>query len=203
MKTLLLKKSFNIIISLFCISFSPPNIMITKDNQAMTRKISKDIQKTINALIFLNYKPIGRSPGYDYDLLLRNSSQVERFFQIATEEKHNLKIGFDSCSITGIAKFTNVSHICYESCDAGRFSMFISEDMKMYPCSFMIKTEYGGTRIVENNIQDFWQNNNILKRFRDKSTPNVCDSCRNVDLCLGGCSIFPEINLCPDLWDVD
>lgn len=149
----------------------------------------------INALIFLNYKPVG----HDHDLLLNKSGQVEYFFKIATEEKHDFKIGFDSCSVTGIASFANVSHVCYEGCDAGRFSMFISEDMRMYPCSFMVEAGYEGTRITGNNLQDFWQNADILKRFRDRSTFNLCNSCQDADVCLCGCLLFPEINLCPNM----
>jgi radical SAM protein with 4Fe4S-binding SPASM domain len=80
--------------------------------------------------------------------------------------------------------------------------MFISEDMKMYPCSFMVEAGHDGTPITEDNMQDFWQNADTLKHFRHQSTPSNCSSCDNAGLCLGGCPVFPEINLCPDRQDI-
>ena len=155
-----------------------------------------DFLNKINALIFLNYKPIGRY--HSNKLLLRNSDQVEYFFRLATEEKHHFKIGFDTCTVTGIARFTNTPHVCYEGCDAGRFSMFISEDMKMYPCSFMVEAGYKGTPIVGDNMADFWQNGDSFKSIRGSLASGGCSGCQKASLCLGGCPLFPEINLCPD-----
>lgn len=155
-----------------------------------------DFLEKINALIFLNYKPIGRYSSHK--LLLKNSDRVEHFFQLATKNKHKFRIGFDTCTVTGIAKFTNTPKICYEGCDAGRFSMFISEDMKMYPCSFMVEAGYDGIPIIGNNMQDFWQNGEPSKRIRNKLGSGGCNGCQSANQCLGGCPLFPEINLCPD-----
>lgn len=35
----------------------------------------------------------------------------------------------------------DVKPVFLESCEAARFSAFISEDMIMYPCSFMVNTD--------------------------------------------------------------
>ncbi|OUL23048.1 radical SAM/SPASM domain-containing protein [Nostoc sp. RF31YmG] len=150
----------------------------------------------INALIFLNYKPVGRY--YSHKLLLKNSNRVKEFFQLATEKKHSFKIGFDTCTVTGIARFTKTPDICYEGCDAGRFSMFVSEDMKMYPCSFMVEAGYEGVPIVESNMKDFWQNGEPFQRIRNQLGSGGCVGCQKASLCLGGCPLFPEINLCPE-----
>jgi len=147
----------------------------------------------INAIIFLNYKPVGRNP--NPELLLGKAKNVQRFFQLA-QEKKSFKIGFDSCSISGIARFMNISPIFIERCEAGRFSMYISEDMKMYPCSFMVD-KIEGVPILEDNIQLTWQTHNSFTNMRELLNTNTCQECPSHDICLGGCPIFPEINVCP------
>ena len=150
----------------------------------------------INALIFLNYKPVGRYASSK--LLLKNSPDVEEFFLLATEQKHSFRVGFDTCTVTGLARFTKTPAICYEGCDSGRFSLFVSEDLKVYPCSFMVESGYEGTPLTEDNLHDIWRNDNAFQRIRGKLSGGGCQSCKSADLCLGGCPLFPEINLCPD-----
>lgn len=146
----------------------------------------------INAIVFLNYKPIGRSP--DQSLLLRNSKDISTFFRLV-QRRYPFKIGFDSCTISGIAKNMNVSPIFTECCEAGRFSMYISEEMKMYPCSFMID-KMNGIDVSVGNIQKEWVENEVFRGLREKTNNSQCDKCNVVSLCSGGCRIFPEINLC-------
>jgi radical SAM protein with 4Fe4S-binding SPASM domain len=148
----------------------------------------------ISAIIFLNYKPIGRY--HSHKLLLKNGDRVEYFFQLATEKIHRFRIGFDACTATGIARFTNTPRVCYDGCDAGRFSMFVSEDMKMYPCSFMAEAGYEGIPIVADNMQDSWRNGRSFREIQSSLALNGCDGCPNAKLCLGGCPVFHEINLC-------
>lgn len=151
--------------------------------------------KKINAIIFLNYKPVGRNPRSDS--LLRNSSELFTFFHLI-QVSHPFKIGFDSCSISGITRFLDIPSIFTERCEAARFSMYISEDMKMYPCSFMIN-KMEGVRITKENIQDIWKNHYSFKKFRELlNNNNQCPQCPMHMTCLGGCPIFPEINLCSE-----
>ncbi len=150
----------------------------------------------INALIFLNYKPVGRYSSRK--LLPRNHRQIKHFFQVATEKRHKFRIGFDSCSVSGIVRFTNASRICHEGCEAGRFSLFVSENMKMYPCSFMAGAAYDGLPISGDNMRDIWRNGETFKRIREKLGAGGCRDCEHSDLCLGGCPLFEEINFCMD-----
>jgi radical SAM protein with 4Fe4S-binding SPASM domain len=157
-------------------------------------KSPPDFLTDINALIFLNYKPVGRLSSTS--LLLKNSSCVREFFQLACTRKYPFRIGFDTCTVTGLARYTNIPEVSYEACDAGRFSMFISEDMKMYPCSFMTK-DFEGILVTEDNIHTYWQNGREFKQIRETLGSPRCPSCTHRSLCLGGCPIWPEINLCP------
>jgi radical SAM protein with 4Fe4S-binding SPASM domain len=147
--------------------------------------------KKINAIIFLNYKPVNSSK----DLLLKKSPLLKDFFEQIGNNKTHLKIGFDSCSISGIVQYMTVNKIFYESCEAARFSAFISEDLKMYPCSFMVNTnEYGDLR--NNSILDIWQNSNPFISHRNKILNNACSDCAFKPDCNGGCQYIENINLC-------
>jgi radical SAM protein with 4Fe4S-binding SPASM domain len=74
--------------------------------------------------------------------------------------------------------------------------MFVSEEMKMYPCSFMAK-DHKGIPIETDNMQAYWQNGKAFKQIRNAFNPSSCSNCIQTSLCLGGCPIWPSINLCP------
>lgn len=150
------------------------------------------ILNRVNAIIFLNYKPIGRNP--NPGLLAKNSDNLVRFFDLAGK-KYPFKIGFDSCSISGIAQYLNTSPVFVERCEAGRFSMYISEDSQMYPCSFMANTLLGIT-VEDNNIQNTWREHKIFNGIRGLQKSEKCTGCASFTSCSGGCPIYPEINLC-------
>jgi radical SAM protein with 4Fe4S-binding SPASM domain len=145
----------------------------------------------INAIIFLNYKPVNSGN----ELLLKNSSLLQNFFEQVEKSKIHLKIGFDTCSISGIVTYLNVNKIFYESCEAARFSAFISEDLKMYPCSFMINTDNFGDLWI-NSIFEIWQNNKSFILHRNQILNNNCTHCNLNAECNGGCYFMSEINLC-------
>lgn len=146
-----------------------------------------------NAIIFLNYKPVGRHPRRE--LLLKSGDRLAYFFHLATKERHSFKVGFDSCTATGIARYTNVPSICYDGCDAGRFSMFVSEDMRMYPCSFMAETESQGIPIVEDNMQEAWRSSELFEMFRRTLARDGHQEQRARSQHQRGCPVFPEIDL--------
>ncbi len=147
-----------------------------------------------NAVIFLNYKPIGN--GKNYDLLLKNSLLLEEFFSLVDNGKYSFKIGFDSCMVSGIVKYMkNINPISLEACDAGRFSAYISEDLKMYPCSFMVE-HYQGENLKEKSLIDIWNNSSLFKEIRGNLGGNRCFSCSQKENCLNGCPFLRELDLC-------
>ena len=150
--------------------------------------------KGINSIIFLNYKPVGKNASDK--LRLNNNDNYKELFKILENNKFPFKIGFDSCSISGVLKNMNIDIKYVESCEAGRFSAFISENMKFYPCSFMEKS-YNGYDLRKKSIKDIWLNSSIFNNIRTKIKNNSCnDSCNVKNICNGGCPIFDEINLC-------
>lgn len=168
-------------------------------SEAINLLHNKELLKYVNAIIFLNYKPIHSSP----DLCLNNDEIFHKFIDTITD--FNIcKIGFDSCMIsylTSIMKHIKSETIDY--CEAARFSAFISEDLMMYPCSFMCDTEIRGVDLKEVSIQDAWKNGDdfILTRemlktpSRQKFAILKCKECNAYEFCHGGCQFF-NINMC-------
>lgn len=144
--------------------------------------------KYLNAIIFLNYKPVRGS-----DLHV-DKDRIKRFFE-AVNHCRCVKIGFDSCSISGIIRWMDTPSYLIEPCEAAKFSAFVSEDMKMYPCSFMVDKGYCGD-LKTQSLLDVWQKNEYFIRFREDKVPERCNGCNYYKDCKGGCHLYPTINFC-------
>jgi radical SAM protein with 4Fe4S-binding SPASM domain len=147
-----------------------------------------------NAIVFLNYKPVGRFA--DEKLLLNQSPRIEEFFKLATRGRRSFRIGFDTCTITGLARLGEAPAISVEGCDAGRFSLFVSEKMEVYPCSFMVEAGYQGIPLKGSSLAEIWRNHSSFRRIREKHAERGCADCTTPHQCLSGCPLFPEMNLC-------
>lgn len=146
--------------------------------------------KEINALVFLNYKPVGRI--IDEGLLLKQSSLYAAFFDAIRAQKYHFKIGFDSCSISWLVKNLELNDKYIEPCEAARFSAFIDEKLNFVPCSFH---KIGNTPNLRNNsLLDVWQNDKVFVSFRESLINNRCSAKDCFKKCMGGCSIYPSIN---------
>ncbi|MCB0479548.1 MAG: radical SAM protein [Crocinitomicaceae bacterium] len=156
-------------------------------------KNTPDFLDGINSLIFLNYKPIGRKP--NMDLLLKDQNKIQEFFGLVEENKNTLKIGFDSCSVSGVARYLSANTAFYEGCDAGRFSAFIDENLRMMPCSFMTNTDWFGD-LREDSMLSIWQDNRFFQKYRGRIINNGCNSCSMQSVCMGGCPFIEELSLC-------
>lgn len=152
--------------------------------------------KKINAIVFLNYKPVGRNTRVEN--LLNKSDKLEEFFDLATKKAHPFKIGFDSCMITGLARLGSAPAISIDGCDAARFSLFVSENLDVYPCSYMVETDFLPASLHEGSLFEIWKDGKAFKHFRDKHSGNGCSDCSTPNECLGGCPLFPNMNLCAE-----
>lgn len=174
------------------------NIHFVIDSQSIDQAINWLIEppeflQGINSIIFLNYKPIGRKP--NLSLLLKDQSKIKWFFKLVDKNENSFKIGFDSCSISGVARYLNVSSSFFEGCDAGRFSAFIDENLRMFPCSFMTNTDWYGDLNI-NSLTEIWRNNKYFQKYRNKIINNGCYSCPQQSTCMGGCPFIDELSLC-------
>ena len=152
-----------------------------------------EFMSNVNAIVFLNYKPVGR--GATNARLLGHSTLYRDLIEAATSTVHSFKVGFDSCMVSGLIQSAKVNPVWYDACEAARFSMFISEKLKMYPCSFM-ETIYPGVSLTDSNMLDVWQNSESFKEIRLALRDPRCGGCDMQTVCRGGCPILPSINLC-------
>jgi radical SAM protein with 4Fe4S-binding SPASM domain len=148
----------------------------------------------INAIIFLMYKPVGIA---NPELMLdKNDTRIPEFFSLVDNWKGKIKLGFDSCTIPLLlnnTKYINPNSI--DACDSSRFSAYISPDGLMMPCSFDVKREHA-LSLNEFSMSEIW-NGDTFNKFRLKMKGS-CPECNKRMLCLGGCQINSQINLCKE-----
>ena len=150
--------------------------------------------KPINAIIFLNYKPSGRK--VFEEKLLRHSDRLDEFFSLATSANRKLKVGFDACCVSGVFARTNANTSLVDACDAGRFSMYVSEDLRVYPCSFQGRLAAGDQLDDSNSLLDIWTKSENMDSFRQYFGSDRCGGCSHRSTCTNGCPLFDELVVC-------
>jgi len=154
-------------------------------------------RSALNAIVFLLHKPIGLG---SYENVLRVSDpRVRHFFELVSdgmlnENKNATKIGFDSCSVPALINYSkDIDAVSFDTCEAARWSMYISADMRAKPCSFDMSQ---GFDLNNGTISDAWHSERFAE-FR-AILSSACISCKDRSICLGGCPIEPQIVLCQD-----
>ncbi|MDR2457042.1 MAG: radical SAM protein [Clostridiales Family XIII bacterium] len=158
-----------------------------------------DILENVNAIIFLNYKPI-HSPE---SLCLSDGDEIKYFFELVKKIKI-CKIGFDSCMVSYLPLMgEDLVLETVDFCEAGRFSAYISEELLFYPCSFLNDISKNGISLKTTSLEDAWTNGEEFVSVRKKlNSPGMqnfpiskCHNCQSYALCHGGCQIL-DINRC-------
>lgn len=146
----------------------------------------------VNAVIFLLYKPVGRG-NKDLVLTKEDFPRLESFIK-KIKEREKPKIGFDACFCNYLIRYTDFDPSYFDSCDSGRFSVYVNQDMTVSPCSF--NSENFGS--LENQSFDGIWNGEKFNEYRDKLKEHSCKGkCVKFEQCYGGCPIL-DINLCKD-----
>lgn len=162
-------------------------------DEAIARLKNRDFPKGINAIIFLLHKPAGQ--GTADKVLDIKDPRLHEFFRLI-EHPHLFKVGMDSCTVPGaVQRCKRIVHESLDTCEGGRFSCYISADMKMVPCSFDVKSGYT-VNLRNVTIEEAW-NSSAFEKFR-RILKSSCPDCAKKSLCLGGCPLMPEIVLCND-----
>lgn len=164
-------------------------------DEALTRIKYNGFPAGINAVIFLLHKPIGL--GLQSNVLQYDDPKVAEFFSLINKGNLPYKVGFDSCTVPGLLNMTdNIMPESVDSCEGGRFSMYITADMKALPCSFDNQQQKWAYDISNDTILNAWNSkafNNFRKHFKTS-----CPDCPKRKSCYGGCPICTEITLCKD-----
>ena len=161
--------------------------------EAIQRLKEGSFPKRINAIIFLLHKPVGL--GSEANVLDINNPLVKEFFKLIDTQKFDFKIGFDSCSIPAILNLTsNIDHDSIDTCEGGRWSMYITSDMCALPCSFDNQEMRWAYDISNDTIQNAWESEQF-ENFRNHFRYS-CSGCGCQNSCMGGCPIRPQVVLC-------
>lgn len=162
-------------------------------DEAINRLKDNAFPAGINAVIFLLHKPVGL--GLSENVLHAEDPRFHEFWKLIDCKKFPFKIGFDSCTVPGILNFTrNINLSSIDSCEGGRYSCYITSDMKMLPCSFDNQELRWAYDISNDTIQNAW-NSPQFELFREHFR-NSCPTCTMRNECLGECPIRREIVLC-------
>lgn len=162
-------------------------------DEAIERLKKNDFPKGISSVIFLLHKNVGL--GSNKNVLNVNDDRVKEFFEIIDTGEFDFSIGFDSCSIPGLINLTkNINPDSYDTCEGGRWSAYITSDMKMLPCSFDNQELKWAYDISNDTIQNAW-NSEQFDNFRSHFK-HSCFGCSRRNECMGGCPIRREIVLC-------
>lgn len=162
-------------------------------DEAIERLKTNDFPKGVNAIIFLLHKPVGL--GQENNVLKAEDPKVKEFFDIVDTGEFDFKIGFDSCTIPALINFTNnINQDSFDTCEGGRWSMYITSDMKAIPCSFDNQDMKWAYDISSDSIQNAWDSEKF-EDFRNHFR-NSCGNCNRKLECMGGCPIRRQIVLC-------
>ena len=163
-------------------------------DEAILRVKYNGFPKGINAVVFLLHKPVGLG---DYDDVLKlDDPRVKEFFELVDNHRTPFKIGFDSCSIPAVVRWSKHIDTCsVDTCEGSRFSMYIAADMTALPCSFDNQDQKYAVKLSDEvTIKDAWESPEFNK-FRD-CLRYSCKGCPKRELCMGGCPLVNDIVLC-------
>lgn len=148
--------------------------------------------KGINAVIFLLHKPVGL--GTKEDMITRDNKDFLNFLDLVNEREFPYKIGFDSCTVPALINLDKVDPNCLDTCEGGRWSAYITPDMKLLPCSFDNQEQKWAVDLAQYSIAEAWESS-TFNDFRNHFS-HSCPDCKHRTSCMGGCPIVPEIVLC-------
>lgn len=169
--------------------------VVSKDtiNEAITRLEMDSFPKGVNAVIFILYKPVGN--GIIEKVLKNTDSRIERFISLATKVKHPYRVGFDTCFTPALLRWGDtVPAVSIDACEAATFSMYIDSQMNCYPCSFGIWDKSISESMNSKTLREIWQGDKFVA-FREQRKEK-CSSCRQMELCRGGCRLGIDIDMC-------
>lgn len=155
-------------------------------------RYSLQFPKGINAVIFLLHKPVGL--GTKEDMITRDNKDFLNFLDLVNKREFPYKIGFDSCTVPALINLDKVDPNCLDTCEGGRWSAYITPDMKLLPCSFDNQEQKWAVDLAQYSIAEAWESN-TFNDFRNHFS-HSCPDCKHHTSCMGSCPIVPEIVLC-------
>ena len=131
--------------------------------------------KGINAVIFLLHKPVGL--GTKEDMITKDNKDFLNFLDLVNEREFPYKIGFDSCTVPALINLDKVDPNCLDTCEGGRWSAYITPDMKLLPCSFDNQEQKWAVDLAQYSIAEAWESN-TFNDFRNHFS-HSCPDCKH------------------------
>lgn len=168
--------------------------VVSDDNiDEITYRLENNLwPNSINAIIFILYKPVGL--GIDKKKV-KLDQRLQRFLNMAVRRKHPYRVGFDTCFTSALVKCCDVINISsIDACEATKFSMYIDSEMNAYPCSFDNQAGKFRESLRNKAIIDVW-NGEVFEAFRN-AKKEKCVNCELYKVCGSGCKLQLDIDLC-------
>lgn len=174
----------------------PTNIHYVISNETIDEAIyrleNNLFPESINAIIFLLYKPSGF--GKAEKVITFSDDRLKRLINIVENNHFSYSIGFDTCFTPALISYSKkISINSIDFCEAARFSMYIDCELNAYPCSFDSAKGTFKYNISNSSIEQAW-NSSVFTYFRQQQEINC--KCKYLEICMGGCLLFNTINLC-------
>ena len=174
--------------------------VLSKDTveEAVERLAAHSFPDQINAIVFLLHKPVGL--GKVWNVITRRHEPFHDLIRMVDSGNTGYKIGFDSCTVPALVNFSrDISRDSLDTCEGGRWSAYISSDMKMMPCSFDNQDMHWAVDLRDHTIEEAWWSSEF-EDFRAQFR-NSCPDCLKRVVCMGGCPIRPEIVICDEKYN--
>jgi MoaA/NifB/PqqE/SkfB family radical SAM enzyme len=149
------------------------HFVVTKDSMELACRLiqGEDMYKnqfklsSINAIVFLLFKPAGRGANLDWS---PTEEQIKVFSELIKKPDCKFKVGMDSCLVNKVAQardLTAMEEMFADTCEGARMSCYITPDERLVPCSFGDHDRYG-TDISKGNLQEVWKTALPFNNFR-------------------------------------
>jgi MoaA/NifB/PqqE/SkfB family radical SAM enzyme len=117
----------------------------------------------LNAVVFLLFKPEGQ--GFKLaSSHIPSPDQLKMFSDLVTKNKAQTKVGMDSCTVNHI-KVPRKMEMFMSTCEAGRYSAYITPKGTLLPCSFL--NSFYRQLPTTADLMESWKTSEIFSMFRD------------------------------------
>lgn len=169
------------------------NVTITSSNlNTLKWNYEKALEMGLDKVFYRRVVPYGKAKENTY-VLPNKEEYYEKIKELSKFNTDNIKVLIDDPILSVLNNNTNENHL---ACSAGINNLGISSNGIVYPCIFL-REKVGDLNI--DTIQDIWNNNEILKKLRNRDI-GKCGKCKHNKVC-GGCRAFSGIykkdSFCP------
>ena len=173
--------------------FTQMNVTITSENlKTLEWNYNKALEIGVDKILYRRVVSAGKAVENDY-IIPNKKEYIDTIQKLIKLDNSKLIVAVDDPIIYAIQDIESDEKL---GCAAGIKSVGISSNGDIYPCIFL-REKLGN--ITKDNLEELWQNNEILNKLRNKDIKE-CGKCKYKFSC-GGCraasGIFEKDLMCP------